>query len=63
MEWFGNTVDDRSIWADGNQRLTTPDGYVIPFSIENGLVLMAMRPPTDRELHELPHITLTSDEE
>ena len=31
--------------------------------MENGLVHMAMHPPTDRELQELPHVILTSNEE
>ena len=41
IEWFKCQVDDnRSKVVGGTQRLETPDGYVLPLSIESGLVYM-----------------------
>jgi hypothetical protein len=61
LEHFKNTVDDKSIKASGGQRLTTPDGYVIPIDIIGGLPYIKMRPYTDDEYDTLPHVILTSD--
>ena len=63
MEHFGIQVDDKSKRVGGTQRITTPDGYVIPLSIKNGLPYVTMRPPTDRELSnpDIPHVVLTTD--
>ncbi|CAJ1961165.1 unnamed protein product [Cylindrotheca closterium] len=63
MEHFGVEVDDRSSKVGGKQRLSTPDGWVIPMEIVNGLPYVRMRPPTKRELDTLPHIVLTSDKD
>ena len=30
IEWFKNSVDDRSVQVDGKQRLCSIDGYSIP---------------------------------
>jgi hypothetical protein len=38
------------------------EGYVIPLDIINGLPYMKMRPPSDDELRDLPHIIMTSGE-
>ena len=38
MEWFNCKVDDRSKVVRGTHRNETSDGYVIPLSIESGLV-------------------------
>ena len=40
MGWFNGKVDDRSKVVHGAQRIETSDGYVIPLSIESGLVCM-----------------------
>ena len=40
MEWFNCKVDDRSKVVCGAERIETSDGYVIPLSIESGLVYM-----------------------
>ncbi|CAJ1941473.1 unnamed protein product [Cylindrotheca closterium] len=37
MEHFGIEVDDRSSKVGGKQRLSAPDGWVIPMEIVNGL--------------------------
>ena len=51
MEWFNCQVDDRSQLVGGTQSIQTSEGYVIPLSIESGLVYMhSMRIPTDHDL-------------
>jgi hypothetical protein len=37
LEWFKNGVDDRSKKVGGTQRITTPDGYIIPINVTSGL--------------------------
>ena len=64
LEDFKNAVDERSTKVKGaTQSITTVDGYVIPLRFNNGLPYMQMRPYTDREWEELPHVVLTSDVE
>ena len=64
LEWCGNDVNDRSIKIEGGrQRLTTPDGYVIPIDVRRGLPYIKMRPFTDEEFEELPHVVLTSEDD
>ena len=61
MEWFNCQVDDRSKLVGGAQSIQTSEGYVIPLSIESGLVYMhSMRIPTDHELQNYPHVFFTS---
>ena len=61
MEWFNCQVDDRSKLVGGTQRIKTSEGYVIPLSIESGLVYMhSMRIPTDHDLQNYPHVFFTS---
>ncbi|CAJ1943980.1 unnamed protein product [Cylindrotheca closterium] len=63
MEHFKIVMDDKSTKVGGQQRLTTPDGFVLPLDISNGLPYLRMRPPTDRELSNpnIPHVVLTYD--
>ena len=63
IEWFKNDVNDKSIKVGGQQRILTNDGYVIPINIRNGLPYMLLRPYTNKEWDDLPHIILTSDVE
>ena len=61
MEWFNYQVDDRSKLVGGAQRIKTSEGYVIPLSIDSGLVYMhSMRIPTDHDLQNYPHVFFTS---
>ena len=61
MEWFNCQVDDRSKLVGGAQSIKTSEGYVIPLSIESGLVYMhSMRIPTDHDLQNYPHVFFTS---
>jgi hypothetical protein len=64
LEWCGNNVNDHSIKIDGGrQRLTTPDGYIIPIDVRRGLPYITMRPFTDEEFKELPHVLWTSEDD
>ena len=61
MEWFNCQVDDRSKIVGGAQQIETSKGYVIPLSIESGLVYMhTIRIPTDQDLQNYPHVFFTS---
>ena len=61
MEWFNCQVDDRSKIVGGAQRIETSEGYVIPLSIESGLVYMhSIRIPSDQDLQNYPHVFFTS---
>ena len=61
MEWFNCQVDDRSKIVGGAQGIETSEGYVIPLSIESGLVYMhTIRIPTDQNLQNYPHVFSTS---
>ena len=61
MEWFNCQVDDRSKLVGSAQSIKTSEGYVIPLSIESGLVYMhSMMIPTDHDLQNYPHVFFTS---
>ena len=62
IEYYKNTVDDKSLKVGGTQCIRTIDGYVIPLDIINGLPHMKMYPNTDKQWEELPHVILTSGE-
>ena len=62
IEDFKNDVNDKSVKVPGGlQRIRTNDGHVFPLNIRDGLPYLRMRPFTDREFDELPHVILTSD--
>ena len=63
MESYKTIVDDRSIKCGGRQLIQTLDGYVIPLSIKNSLPRMKLRPYTNKEWTDLPHVMLTSEED
>ena len=61
MEWLNCQVDDRSKIVGGAQRVETPERYLIPLSIESGLVYMhTIRIPTDQDLQNYPNVFFTS---
>ena len=63
---FGHDGNDRSVTSlcgTGKQRIITPDGYIIPLSIADGLAYMKMCKPTQEDLDTLPYIILTGDME
>ena len=62
MEHYKLKVHEKSLKAaGGSQRITTPDGYVFPVDIIQGLPYIKMRRPTEHELQSLPHVIITSD--
>ena len=61
LEAHKQIVDDKSKRVGGNQRIITIDGYVVPLNIRSGLPYMTMRPYTDTEWQQLPHVILTAD--
>ena len=62
LEHFKNDVNDKSMKVSGGlQCIQTPDGYMHPLDIRNGLPYIPMRPYTDKEWETLPHVTWTSD--
>ena len=64
LEWYKNDVNDKSIHVPGGlQRIQTLDGYVIPLCIKDGLARLPIRPYTDYEWNNLPHVFLTSEKE
>ena len=61
MEAYKLDVNDKSIHAGGYQRIKTPDGYTIPLAIRNGLARLKLRPYTDKEWDDLPHVFMTGE--
>ena len=61
FEHYKNDVNGKSIHVGGLQRIKTLDGYVIPLNVKNGLARMKMRPYTDKEWDDLPHVFFTSE--
>jgi hypothetical protein len=63
LEHYSNKVDGRSVLAGGGQRIVTPDGYILPLSIANGLPYLKTCRYTQEEYDTLPHVIMTSDKE
>ena len=62
LEEFGLKVNEKSVQVPGGlQRIETPDGYVHPIRIKDGLPYVALRPYTDEEWDTLPHVHWTRD--
>jgi hypothetical protein len=55
-------VNDNSIHLPGGlQHIQTLDGYIIPLCVKDGLARLSIRPYTDHEWDNLPHVILTSE--
>ena len=64
IEAFGNLVDDKSMKLKrGKQCIITLEGHQFPLDMIRGLPYLSIRPFTDREWNDLPHVVLTSDVE
>jgi hypothetical protein len=62
FEWYKNDENDKSINVPGGlQRIKTLAGYIIPLNIKDGRTCMPIRPYTDQEWDNLPHLILTSE--
>ena len=42
IEWFKNSVDDRSVEGGGKQRICTIDGYAMPLTCRGGLMYLSI---------------------
>jgi hypothetical protein len=63
LHHFGIKVDDVSRATGGTQRVTTPDGYIIPLHVRDGLCYMDMEKPHDDDLTRFPYVFFTADME
>ena len=64
IEWFKNSVDDRSVQVGGKQRLCTIDGYAMPFVGSGSLMnLSLLGKPSDEDLERYPALYLTGPHE
>ena len=51
IEWYTNTVDDKSVQVAGQQRIITIDGYSMPLVCQGGLMYLELQGiPTDTDL-------------
>ena len=64
IEWFENSVDDRSVQVGGKQRICTIDGYAMPLTCGGGLMYLSiLGKPTDKDLERYPAVHLTGPHE
>ena len=48
IEWYTNTVDDKSVQVGGQQRIVTIDGYSMPLVCKGGLMYLVHFPSKSR---------------
>ena len=64
IEWFKNSVDDRSVQVGGKQRICTIDGHAMPLTCRGGLMYLSIfGKPTDKDLERYPAVHLTGPNE
>ena len=64
IEWFKNSVDDRSVQVGGKQMICTIDGYAMPLTWRGGLMYFSiLGKPTDTDLERHPAVHLTGPHE
>ena len=64
IEWYTNTVDNKSVQVGGQQRIVTIDGYSMPLVCKGGLMYLQLQGiPTDQDLQNYPSVHLTSPHE
>ena len=64
IEWFKNSVDDRSVQVGGKQRICMIDGYAMPLVCRGGLIyLFIIGKPTDADLERYPAVHVTGSHE
>ena len=60
IEWFKNSVDDRSVQVGDKQRICTIDGYAMPLVCRGGLMYLSpFGKPADADLKRYPAVLLT----
>ena len=61
IEWYTNTLDDKSVQVGGQQRIMKIDGYFMPLVCKGGLMYLELQGiPTDKYLQTYPSVHLTS---
>ena len=64
IEWFKNSVDDRSVQVGGKQRICTIDGYAMPLVCKGGLMYFSLLgKPSDEDLERYPAVHLAGHQE
>ena len=64
IEWYTNTVDEKSVQVGGQQTIVTIDGYSMPFVWLDGLMYLQLQGiPTDQDLQNYASVHLTSPHE
>ena len=64
IEWFKNSVDDRSVQVGGKHRICTIDGYAMLLTCRGGLMYISiLGKPTDTDLERYPAVHLTGPHE
>ena len=64
IEWYTNTLDDKSVKVGGQQRIITNDGHSMPLVCKGGLVDLELQGiPTDKDLQTYPSVYLTNPDE
>ena len=63
MSHFGHDVNEKSVKSPcgtGKQHIVTPDRYIIPLDVVDGLPYMKLATLTEEDTKKYPQITLTS---
>ena len=64
IEWYTNTVDDKSVQVGGQQRIVTSDVYSMPLVCKGGLMYLQLQGiSTDQDLQNYPSVPPTSPHE
>ena len=64
IEWYTNTVNDKSVQVGGQQRIITLDRYSMPLICKDGLMYLKLHGiPIDKDLQTYPSVQLTSPHE
>ena len=64
IEWFKNSVNDRSVQVGGKKMICTIDGYAMPLTCRGGLMYLSiLGKPTDKNLERYPAVHLTGPHE
>ena len=61
IEWYTNTVDDKSVQVGCQLRIVTIDGYSMPLVCKGGLMYLQLQGiPTEQDIQNYPSVHLTS---
>ena len=64
IQWFKNSVDDRSVQVGGRQRICTIDGYAMPLVCSSGFIYLSLLcKPSDKDFERYPAVHLTESHE